>query len=104
MIQGVDCRVTEMRATDVSPQHHGTLIALRWALIAICGSVIAVSDHMAGRLGFAALLLLAIIVGRYGRNRFARTLRPPARLDPLEQPPATRRASEADARHREAGQ
>ena len=103
MREGAGSWATEMRAIDASPQHHSTLVALRWALIAICAGFIAFSDHMAGRLGFAALLLLAVIVGRYGRGRSARTLGTPARLDPIEHPPQ-RHASEADVRHREAGQ
>ena len=93
-----------MRAIDAAPQHRGTLIALRWVLIAICVGLIAFSDHMAGRFGFAALLLLAVIVGRYSRNRFARTLRPPAHLDPLEQPQTLHSTTEADVPRREAGQ
>ena len=99
VVQGVDTWATEMRAIDAAPQHRGTLIALRWVLIAICAGLIVFSDHVAGRLGFAALLLLAVIVGRYGRNRFARPLRPPARVD--QQQAAARHAS--DLPRREAG-
>ena len=102
MRSGVDSGVMDMRAVDPSPQQRGTLVAVRWALIAICAALIVFSDHMSGRLGFAALLLLAVVVGRYGRARFARTLRPPAQLDGVAQPPV-RRVPDADLRRREVG-
>jgi len=91
-----------MRAIDTSSQRYTALAALRWALIAICAVLIAFSENMAGRIGFAALLVLAVIIGRYGRARLARPLGS-AHLDQTEPAPAPRQASEADVRHREAG-
>lgn len=92
----------DMQSTEVSPHGRRAIIAVRWALIALCASLIVFSDHMAGRLGFAALLLLAVILGRYGR--WHERLRDVAPLDPRLQPPGQSRAPEAPERRREAQQ
>lgn len=54
---------------DVTASRHGAARAVRWGLIALCGGIILFSSNMSGRLGFAALLLLAVIVGRYVSRR-----------------------------------
>jgi hypothetical protein len=95
---GIDFRATPMPASDpLHQQRRTTLTAMRWGLIAVCAALIIFSDRMAGRLGFAVLLLLAIILGRYGSRRFAglpRTERP----EPIGQP----HAPDPDVRRREA--
>jgi hypothetical protein len=92
----------DMRSTEVSPHRRRGIVAVRWALIALCAGLIVFSDHMAGRLGFAALLLLALIVARYGR--WHERLRDSEPLEPRLQPPAQPRAPEVPERRREAQQ
>lgn len=95
---------TDMRATEILPHRRRTLVALRWALIAVCASLILFSDHMAGRLGFAALLLLAVILGRYGSRGDARVAGGDAkRLPASAELPVPPRAAEAPVRRKEMG-
>jgi hypothetical protein len=58
-----------MNEGDGSGQRRSGLSAARWVLIAVCAVLILFSDSMAGRLGFAALLVLAIVIGRYTSRR-----------------------------------
>ena len=81
-----------------------TLIALRWALIAVCAALILFSHDMAGRVGFAALLVFAIVLGRYRNRRVASSRRPAETLATGTPPPTQPLASEEPAQHREAGQ
>ena len=92
----------DMPSTEISPPGRRAIVAVRWALIALCAALIVFSDHMAGRLGFAALLLLAVIVARYGR--WHERLRDAEPLEPGLQPPGQSRAPEAPERRREAQQ
>jgi len=71
---------------------------VRWGLIAVCAALIIFSDRMAGRLGFAALLALAIILGRYGSQRFSRLPRAAHPVDPIGEP----HAADPEVRRREA--
>jgi len=79
------------------------LIAVRWVLIAVCAALIIFSHGMAGRLGFAALLVFAVILGRYSSRWFTRPRREDA-LGTSVEPQALPSAAEEPARHREAGQ
>jgi hypothetical protein len=89
-----------MRAIDDSTQHRNALNGVRWVLIAVCAALIVFSGSMAGRLGFAALLLLAIIVGRYtGRRRAGVLEHEPENFSGT--PP---KSSESEIPRREAGQ
>ena len=92
----------DMRSTDISPQAHRGMTAARWVLIAICAVLILFSDHMAGRLGFAALLLMAVMVGRYGRSHGR--LRDRQASEPMAPTPTQLRLPEAAERRREAQQ
>jgi hypothetical protein len=58
-----------MSEIDDSARRGHSLNGVRWLLIAVCAGLILVSDNMAGRLGFAVLLLLAIVIGRYASRR-----------------------------------
>lgn len=95
---------TDMRATEILPHRRRTLVALRWALIAVCASLILFSDHMAGRLGFAALLLLAVILGRYRSRGYARVPGVDTPFPASAELPAQPRAAEAQVRRKEVGQ
>ena len=81
-----------------------TLVAVRWALIAVCAALIVFSHDMAGRIGFAALLVFAIVVGRYRSRRFAASRRPAESLDTGTQSRTQSLASDEPTQHREAGQ
>lgn len=59
---------------------------MRWGLIAVCATLIIFSDRMAGRIGFAALLVLAIILGRYGSQRLARLPSAERPVEPIVEP------------------
>jgi len=63
-----------MLDSEVSAQRRNASRAVRWGLIALCGGIILFSSNMSARLGFAALLALAIIVGRYASRRRSRVL------------------------------
>ena len=89
--------------SDDSTESRRGLAAARWALIAICAGLILFSGNMAGRVGFAALLLLAIFLGRYVGRRETRVLTTPHSLPPRAEPTAHSPASEADAPRRETG-
>lgn len=88
---------------DVSPQRSSALRAARWGLIALCGGIILLSNNMSGRLGFAALLLLAVIVGRYAARRRTRVLETETHLPSPALPAAPPPAADADLPRREAG-
>jgi hypothetical protein len=75
-----------MTGIDDAEQRRNGLSVARWVLIAICAGLILFSDNMAGRLGFAALLLLAIFVGRYTSRRRTRVLETQATTTAEPQP------------------
>jgi len=87
---------------DSTDSHRGLAVA-RWVLIAICAGLILFSRNMTGRVGFAALLLLAILLGRYVGRREPRVLTTPHSLPPRAEPPAHAPVSEADVPRRETG-
>ena len=103
MVERIDSWPTDMRATEILPHRRRTLIGLRWALIAVCASLILFSDHMAGRLGFAALLLLAVILGRYRTRGYARVADVKESLDAGARAPRQPRAPEMPVRRRGVG-
>ena len=97
---GEEFVIEDMRATDDATQLRNGLNGVRWVLIAVCAALILFSGNMAGRLGFTALLVLAIIVGRYTSRRRATLLEhEPEQLPSTEAPP-----SEPELPRREAGQ
>jgi hypothetical protein len=85
---GIDSRAMPMPASDPPHQGRTHLAVMRWALIVVCAALIIFSDRMAGRLGFAALLVLAIFLGRYGSHRFARLSRGERPIEPVREPHA----------------
>jgi len=86
---------------DASAEVRTALVVVRWVLIAVCAGLILFSGNMAGRVGFGALLLLAILLGRFAGRRQPRVLTTadslPSRPEPSAQPP------EADVARRETG-
>lgn len=98
----IDLAVTAMPTIDDAARRRQALVAVRWALIAVCASLILFSDKMSGRIGFAALLLLAVIVGRYASRRLTRM--PESESRPLPAEPAQQApASQTELPRREAG-
>ncbi len=98
----LDLAVTDMSMTDDSTHRRQTLVAVRWGLIAVCASLILFSDKMSGRAGFAALLLLAVIVGRYASRRWTRTVEHeprPMPAEPVQQAPASESLPRREAGH-----
>jgi hypothetical protein len=95
---------TAMQVTEDLPHRRPGLVALRWALIALCAGLIIFSDHMVGRLGFAALLVLAVVLGRYGAQWHARARGVERPSEPSVHPSRQPSASEAPVRRRKAGQ
>src|SRR5262245_50051240 len=93
-----DLRAISMPAIESDHERRSSMSTVRWALIAICAAVILLSDRMAGRVGFAVLLVLAIIVGRYASHRYARM---PRDTRPIE-PAAETRAPDSEVARREA--
>ena len=81
VMASIDLAVTGMPTIDDSAHRRQTLAAVRWGLIAVCASLILLSDKMSGRLGFAVLLLLAVVVGRYASRRMTRV--PESESQPL---------------------
>ncbi len=102
-MESIDSWPTAMQAIERLPHRRRALDAVRWALIAVCAGVILFSDHMAGRLGFAALLLLAVILGRYRSRGYARVAGVEKPLPGSAELPARPRAVEAQLRRKEAG-
>ncbi len=101
MTASVDFAVTDMSMTDDSTHRRQTLVAVRWGLIAVCASLILFSDKMSGRAGFAVLLLLAVIVGRYASRRMTRGVETETRSLPVE--PVQQAPTAEDLPRREAG-
>ena len=86
-----------MRDTDSLHERRTGLTAVRWVLIAISAVLILFTENLTGRLGFAALLLLAIFLGRYASSRGSRlsgATRPAEPID--EQSAPERRRSSGD--------
>lgn len=102
MMGAIDSWATDMLDGDISPQRHSTFRVARWGLIALCGGIILFSSNMSGRLGFAALLLLAVIVGRYASRRKARVLETETSV-PSRAPSSDQQAADSELRRREAG-
>ena len=90
-------------ATERLAHRRRSLVMVRWALIALAGSLIVFSGHMNGRLGFAALLVLAVLVGRYGSRWLVQARRDAAPVEPSQPQPREARAPEAPARRGHAG-
>jgi hypothetical protein len=98
--------VWESSMTDelqVSAQRRSGAAGVRWVLIGLCAALILFTHDMSARLGFAALLVLAVIVGRYRGRWYGRApsvrghgepgvqpRRPPS---PIETPTPRREAS-----------
>jgi len=97
---GEEFVIEGMSAIDNSTQQRNALNGVRWVLIAVCAALILFSGNMAGRLGFAVLLLLAIIVGRYTSRRRTTVLE----HEPENLPGTPPKPSEPELPRREAGQ
>jgi hypothetical protein len=102
VMASIDLAVTGMPMIDASAHRRQALVAVRWGLIAVCASLILFSDKMSGRLGFAALLLLAVVVGRYASRRMTRVLEAENRPVP-DVPRQHAPAPQDDLPRREAG-
>jgi hypothetical protein len=88
--------------SEISPQHHSATTAVRWALIALCAALILFTHEMSARVGFAALLVIAVIVGRYGSRVYRRTAATQGQAGSRVEP-HTPGAADEPARRREAG-
>jgi hypothetical protein len=87
--------VSNAMADEPMTEHRATMTTVRWLLIAVCGALIAFSDGLGGRIGFAALLILAIYIGRQASLRHSRSAHP---AEPTIQP----RNTDHDVPRREA--
>lgn len=78
--------VFDAMADRPAAEHRAAISAVRWALIAVCAVLIAFSDGLGGRIGFAALLIFAVYLGRQASQRYTRAAHPlePTTLKPRD--------------------
>ena len=87
---------------QIPPQRRSGAAGMRWVLIGLCAALILFTHDMSARLGFAALLVLAVIVGRYGRRWYGRAPSAHEHAEPGVQPRRPSSAAEPPTPRREA--
>jgi hypothetical protein len=97
--------VWESRMTEqpqIPPPRRAGVAGMRWVLIGLCAALILFSHGMSARLGFAALLVLAVIIGHYAGRWYGRAPNAREHAEPggrVDSPPG---AAESPDRRREA--